>query len=199
MKIASVCLGLLIAFAGSDVLAQALPLNTPPNLQIMKHSWSKDRINWEGNPLVTPVESYRETTYRIRNERQIRTPLEERTRQANREGQKQPTEPPRYAFSYKLQVSNVGNKAIKEIDWDYVFTDETTGEEFGRRQFTSVEKVNPGKRKELVVRASAAPTSRVSVYSLGKDERAGLVETIIITRLLYDDDTTWVPPELKRP
>ncbi len=198
MKIAAILLGIMISIGGSQVLSQE-PLNSPPDLQIVKQSWSKDRINWEGDPLVTPVESYRATTYRIRNERRTGTPLEERSKQVNREEQKESTKPPRYAFTYKLMVNNVGTKTIKEIDWDYIFTDETTGEELGRRQFTSVEKIGPGKRKELVVRASAAPTSRVSVYSLDKNEKGGLVETILITRLLYDDDTAVVLQEIEGP
>lgn len=197
MRFAAVSVALLATIGIAEALAQNLPVSSPPELQVVKHSWSKDRIDWERD--VTSAESYRETTYRIRNERRTGTPLEERDKHTNREAQKEPTKPPRYAFTYKLQVTNAGTKTIKEIDWDYIFTDESTGEELGRRQFTSVEKVNPGKRKELVVRASAAPTARVSVYSLGKDEHKGMAETVLITRLLYDDGTTRVLPETKGP
>ncbi len=199
MKIAALFLGLLMMLGIADARSQTPPSDSPPDLQIVKYSWSKDRIDWERESPVPAAESYRATTYRIRNERRTGTPLEERSKQANREQEKEPTKPPRYAFTYKLQVNYVGKKTIKEIDWDYVFTDETTGEELGRRQFTSVEKVSPGKRKELVVRASAAPTNRVSVYSLGKDEKAGVVETIVITRLLYDDGTALVLSESNGP
>lgn len=192
MRFAAVSGALLATIGIAQALAQNPPVNSPPELQIIRHSWSKDRIDWERD--VTPAESYRETTYRIRNERRTGTPLEERDKLTNREAQKEPTKPPRYAFTYKLQVNNGGIKTIKEIDWDYIFTDAISGEELGRRQFTSVEKVKPGKKKELVVRASAAPSSRISIYSLGKDERAGMAEAVVITRLLYDDGTTWEVP-----
>lgn len=197
MKVIVFCVGFLIALGGIDVFAQAITLSSPPDLQIVKYSWSKDRIDWERD--LTPAESYRETTYRIRNERRTGTPLEERDKISNREAQKEQTKPPRYAFTYKLKVNNTGTKTIKEIDWDYIFTDETTGEELGRREFTSVEKIGPGKRKELIVKASAAPASRVSVYSLGKNEEAGMVETVRITRLLYDDNTSVVLQDTKGP
>ena len=197
MKVIVFCVGFLIALGGIDVFAQAITLSSPPDLQIVKYSWSKDRIDWERD--LTPAESYRETTYRIRNERRTGTPLEERDKISNREAQKEQTKPPRYAFTYKLQVNNTGTKTIKEIDWDYIFTDETTGEELGRREFTSVEKIGPGKRKELIVKASAAPASRVSVYSLGKNEKAGMVEKVRITRLLYDDNTSVVLQDTKGP
>jgi hypothetical protein len=185
-----------IAWLGFDTSAQTLPSDSPPDLQIVKYSWAKERIGWERD--VTYAENYREMTTRIRNERRTVSALEERTKQAQREEQK-PAKPPRYAFSYKLQVNNGGSKTIQEIDWDYVVIDQTTGEELGRRQFTSVEKVGPGKRKEMIVRVSGSPSNRVSVYSLGKDEHAGLTEKVLITRLLYEDGTTWAIPEIKRP
>ena len=90
---------------------------------------------------------------------------------SKRASKEKPTEPPRYAFDYKLTVVNAGSKAIKEIEWDYVFTDAATGEELGRREFTSVEKIGAGKRKELSVMVSSAPTRRISAYTLGKNER----------------------------
>ena len=102
-----------------------------------------------------------------------------------------PPKPPRYAFRYKLSIQNAGPKAIKEVDWDYVFTDAATGEELGRREFTSAEEIGPGKRKELSVLVSSPPTQRVSVYTLGKGERDGLVEQVTVVRILYDDDTAW--------
>ena len=94
-------------------------------------------------------------------------------------------------FNYKLSVRNTGPKAIKEIDWDYVFTDAATGEELGRREFTSVEKLGPGKRKELSVFVSSAPTQRISVYTLGKKERDGLVEQAIVVRISLRRGTAW--------
>lgn len=199
MKLAAFALVLIVAGGTAEIFSQVSPANSPPGVEVIKYSWSKDRIDWERDPLRTPVESYREMTTRVRTERRQGTALEERLNRATREELKQPSKPPRYAFGYKLQVNNLGDKAIKEIDWDYVFTDEISGEELGRRQFTSVEKVAPGKRKELIVRASAAPSNRISVYSLGKDEHKGMVELVVILRLLYDDGTTWIHPEMKGP
>ena len=197
MKLAAFALVLTLAAGAAECFSQDSPVNSPPEFQIVKYSWSKDRIDWEGDPLRTPVESYREMTSRVRTERRQGTALEERLNRATKEELKEPSKPPRYAFGYKLQVNNAGTKTIREIDWDYIFLDEVSGEELGRRQFTSVEKVSPGKRKELVVRASAAPSNRISVYSLGKDEHKGMIEKVLILRLLYDDGTSWTHPEMK--
>jgi hypothetical protein len=61
----------------------------------------------------------------------------------------------------------------------------------GRREFTSVEKIGPGKRKEVSVLVSSPPTQRVSIKTLGEREHDGLAEQVIVVRILYADGTTW--------
>lgn len=168
-----------------------LAAQDPPEIQIVKYSWAKERIAWQSNPLIATNENADEVRDRVRNERRPTSPLEERAQKAAKEEQKKPTEPPRYIFNYKLVVQNDSAKTIKEIDWDYLFTDDSTGELLGRREFTSVEKIGAGKKKELSVRVSAAPTQTISVYKLGENEGAGLKQTVVILRILYDDGTQW--------
>ena len=54
-----------------------------------------------------------------------------------------------------------------------------------------MEKIGAGKRKELSVMISQPPTRKISAYTLGKNEREGLLEQVIIVRILYDDGTSW--------
>jgi hypothetical protein len=183
---------LLVLFGviGTRSQAPSVPDN-PPDIQIVKYSWAKERIGWEKSPFGTSEGFFEDVRNRASRERGSPSVIIERNR---REQQKaRPTEPPRYAFSYKLSIINAGTKGIKEIDWDYVFTDTATGAELGRRQFTSVEKVAANKRKELSILVSSPPTHTISVYALGKNEREGLSEKIIISRILYDDGTEWQP------
>ena len=176
----------LILFSYHGLIAQA-----PPEIQVIKSSWAKERIAWQSNPLSATVENADQVRDRVRNERRVTSALEERANKAAKEEQKKPTEPPRYIFNYKLVVQNDSAKTIKEIDWDYLFTDESTGELLGRREFTSVEKIGAGKKKELSVRVSAAPTQTISVYKLGENEGAGLKQSVVILRILYEDGTQW--------
>jgi hypothetical protein len=99
--------------------------------------------------------------------------------------------PPRYYFMYRASMKNLSAKAIKEIDWDYIFVDAATGEELDRRQFTSVQNIGPGKQKELTFTLPTPPTRRVSVYALDKKERLGLAEKVIIVRITYADGSVW--------
>ena len=173
-----------ILFAATVVCAQTATTPQAPDLQIVKYSWTKDRIDWEKNPYGRRTE-----ISEIRSRRA--SALEEREAREQQRLKEKPSEPPRYAFDYKLTVVNAAAKAIKEIEWDYVFTDAATGEELGRREFASVEKIGAGKRKELSVMISSPPTKRISAYTLGKKEREGLLEQVIIVRILYDDGTAW--------
>lgn len=180
--------------ATASVWSQDKTTDTPPVVQILKHSWDKVRLNWTKDPLTSPTgENYYELRTRVSTERRPRSALEERNVSAAREEKQKPPPPPRYVFEYRLTVQNTGSKAIKEIDWDYLFIDAVTAEVLGRREFTSVEKVAVGKRKDLTITVSAAPTHRISVYTLGKNEHDGIIEKVVISRVMYDDGSTWHP------
>lgn len=186
----SVVILVSILFAASAVLAQtSTPAAGPPDVEIIKYSWSKERLGWEKDPFA--AEGSREMRERVVTERRPRTALEERAAKDIKANNTQPSDPPRYYFNYRLSVNNTGPKMIREIDWDYVFTDAATGEELGRRQFTSVEKINSGKRKDLSIFLSSPPTQRISVYKLGTKERDGLLEQVIVVGIRYGDNTSW--------
>jgi hypothetical protein len=184
---------LLISVLFVPILARSqtpVAPEAPADLQIIKYSWTKDRLNWERDPFRGTGERL-DTRDRITTERRRPTALEERQARDQRADKEKPTSPPRYAFNYRLTVQNTGPKTIKEIDWDYIFKDSATGEQLGRREFTSVEKIGPGKRKELSVLLSSPPTQRISIKTLGEREHDGLAEQVIVVRILYADGTTW--------
>lgn len=189
MRVVVVLLSILCA--GVGVRAQTSATEGSPELQILKYNWTKERLNWEKDPFGATVEDLGEMRDRVSTERRTGTALQQRQARDQKAAKTQPTAPPRYIFNYKLSVQNTGPKAIKEIDWDYIFRDAATGEELGRREFTSVEKIDPGKRKELSIFVTSPPTQRISVDRLGKRERDGLGEQVIIVRILYDDGSAW--------
>ena len=190
MRALIVLILILLAAAGAGAQTPATP-DPWPDIQIVKYNWTKERLNWDKDPFRATVEDIHDVRDRVSTERRTGTALEQRQARDLKADKTQPTEPPRYVFNYKVSVLNAGAKMIKEIDWDYVFTDAATGEELGRRQFTSVEKIGPGKRKELTVLVSSPPTARISVHTLGKKEHDGLVEQVIVSRILYDDGSAW--------
>lgn len=182
----------IVLITSSELYAQQAQVEAVPGVEIIKHGWEKVRLNWTKDPLTSPTgENFYELRTRVSTERRQRSALEEKNVSAAREEKQKPPPPPRYVFEYKLVIENTGSKTIKEIDWDYLFIDSVTGEILGRREFTSIEKVAAGKRKDLKITVSSSPTNRVSVYSLGKNEHDGITEKILISRIMYDDGSVW--------
>jgi hypothetical protein len=174
-----------------------------PAVELVKFSWTKERLNWEGNPFGGPNENFHQMQFRTRSEKRVsdakrsnspevgKLEKEAKADAAIVANENQNSAPPRYYFMYRASMKNLSTKQIKEIDWDYVFLDAGTGEELGRRQFTSVQNIGPGKQKDLTFTLPTPPTRRVSVYALDKKERLGLDEKVIIVRVTYADGSVW--------
>jgi len=196
MRVLVVVLSLLLP--GGAALAQ-----TYPGIKLVKFSWSKERLNWEGNPFGGPNENFHQMQFRTRSEKRVsdakrsnspevgKLEKEAKADAAIVESANQNSAPPRYYFIYRASMKNISTKQIKEIDWDYIFVDGATGEELDRRQFTSVQNIGPGKQKELTFTVPTPPTRRISVYALDKKERVGIQERVIIVRVKYADGSEW--------
>lgn len=170
--------------------------------EVVKFSWSKERIGWASDPFSGPIENFDETRARQRNERRIedakrgnsaevdRIKREARADAANIAA-KHKDPPSRYVFVYKATVKNTSDKAIKSIDWDYIFLERGTENELGRQQFTSDEKISAGKTKELVVTITKPPTKTISLTALNNNERGTLDGRVILVRIDFADGTSW--------
>lgn len=194
------------ALTATVSIAQEVPNPPDPSkTEVVKFSWAKERIGWERDPFGGPVENFDEARARQRNERRIedakrggsaevdKIKREARADAANIAAKhKQP--PSRYVFVYKTTIKNLSDKQIKSIDWDYVFFDTTTETEIGRREFTSDEKISPGKSKELTVTVTKPPTQTISLTALNSGERKSLTERVVIVRIDYADGTSWQRP-----
>jgi hypothetical protein len=196
----------LVSF-GPALRAQtaAAPQPNALEVEVVKFSWSKERLNWQHNPFGGPNENFHEMQMRARAEKRLTdakrgnsadikkiesdAKADVKISEARRENES--AEVPRYVFLYRTSIRNGSTKAIKEIDWDYIFYDAGTREELGRRQFTSVQTIGPGKSKELSFMVPTPPTRRISVNSLDKKERTGLEEQVVVVRITYADGSVW--------
>ncbi|HKR60492.1 MAG TPA: hypothetical protein VJS64_12220 [Pyrinomonadaceae bacterium] len=200
-------IGWLVIVSGLSVLSAQEPgTQHAPGVQVLKHSWSKDRIGWERDPFAGPIENFDEMRVRTRNEKRIqdakRGGSSVESSKAERDAltdqalinaiHKAP--PARYGFTYKVSFQNNGSREITALDWDYVFYDSINESELGRREFGSDQKIAPGKTKELKFFIAAPPIRRISVQALEKNERAGIGERIELVRIEYADGTFWERP-----
>ena len=203
MKSISLTLCFLCWGAMATAQSPAVPADAP-ELTIVKHSWTKERINWEGDPFGGPVENFDDLRRRQADERRVarargtgnigEAAKVERETRAEQVIKSRPPAPPRYAFHYKVFVQNTSNKTVKAIDWDYIFFNSNTQSETGRLELTSEEKIGPGKTKELNVMTPKPPAKTVSVYSLDKNERQVLDGQVVIVRIEYTDGSVWQRP-----
>lgn len=189
--------------------AQGPSSRTALDVEVIKFSWSKERLNWEQNPFSGPNENFHEMQFRARSEKRLsdakksgtagQQSAAERDLKADAaivQAGRQPSGPARYYFIYRAVLKNASTKHIEEIDWDYVFIDAATSEELGRHQFTSTKTIAPGRSKEVSFRVSAPPTKRISIYALDKQERSGIADQVVIVRVKYSDGSVWQLPEL---
>jgi hypothetical protein len=117
--------------------------------------------------------------------------IERATLNAKDKDAKKKSDPPRFGYRYKVLVRNSGAKAIKAIDWDYVFHDADTQNEIARHQFTSEDRISPGKEKELSVFILSPPTRTVTSEASNKKESNHFTEQAIIMRIEYSDGSIW--------
>lgn len=206
MKILLVLLAILLMSAGIAAQPSPHPAADGSDLTVVKFSWSKERIGWEQDPFSGPIENWDEVRVRARNEKRIsdakkggsgsdvsRAERDAKTDAALVSSIHQSARP-RYGFLYKVIVQNNSPKPIKAIDWDYVFVDQNAQIEVGRREFSSLERIPPGKSKELKFFIPTPPTRTISVSSLNENERKGLSEDVRIVRIEYADGTLWQQP-----
>ena len=202
----SLCLILFLVSTAVVISGQSpAPSTNSSGIEVLKFSWSKDRIGWENDPFRGPIENFDEMRARTRNEKRITDAkrggsggADQLKRvadadAANIASQHQATSS-RYVFSYKANVRNLSSKTITSIDWDYVFLDKISNEELGRHEFTNDEKIGPGKSKELTVTITKPPTQTISLTALNTGERASLDERVVIMRVDYADGTSWQRP-----
>jgi hypothetical protein len=196
------CLIALTLTLASGLAAQSPAPATDAPVAIVKYSWAKERIDWEADPFAGPIESFEDVRRRAVDSRRLErargggniaeAARVEREMRAEQVIKARPPKPPRYAFVYKVAIKNDTDKTITEFDWDYVFFDAATGAEIGRRQFTGVEKIGPGKSKEMTFQVSSPPAKTISVYALDKNERRGLSEAVVMVRVAYADGSVWL-------
>ena len=201
----------LLSFLFVTQVAAQTPATTQGSseVELVKFSWSKERLNWERNPFGGPNENFHQMQFRSRSEKRVsdakragnsaeisKLEKDAKADAAIVAAENAPSKPARYYFFYRASMRNTSTKAIAEIDWDYVFLDEGTGDELDRRQFTSVQNIGPGKQKELTFTLTTPPTRRISVHSLDKKERSGIAERVVIVRVKYADGSVWQLPQM---
>jgi hypothetical protein len=101
---------------------------------------------------------------------------------------------PTATYIYQVKLRNTGTKAIRAVDWGYIFIEPETQTEVGRHRYSNKVKIRPAQNNDLIGRTSSPPTFVVDVRNTGKEPGKQLTEQVVIYRIEYDDGTVWQNP-----
>lgn len=195
-------MGLLILTLLLLPLAQGTATTRPPapqepaDLVVLKFSWNDylNRPDRDRDLYQTPIQAGDAEV----NKREEHRPAYKRTFPSV---QREP-QPGRHrvarnvqGFQYKASFRNAGSKAVRSVEWEYVFIDPTDGKEVARHAFESRQTIKPGRSREFIHFSVSPPTKVVSAGALGTGEsRRPFTERVIIKKIVYTDRTSWQRP-----
>ena len=189
---------LLVLFA-LCVSAQSPSSKTPPpDLTILEKKWGIDVRNpaLERDPVQEMQDRDFQERQRIAQQRTNEV-LSERGMPAQTSGvptARQTTSSGKTVlYVYEVKLRNTGAQGIRKVTWDYVFFEQGTETELGRRRFISKVNISPGGTTNVIVRAAVSPTGIIDARNAGKKPKDMYSEQIVIQRIEYADGTAWRP------
>lgn len=102
-----------------------------------------------------------------------------------------PSVRPWSGFIYEFTVRNTGAKTVRQVVFEYSFTDPGTQKKVGRRQYKSNVKIRPGLTANLVVRTSLRPIGTIDATQAGQNQQVQSPEQVVIQRIKYADGSAW--------
>ena len=180
------------------VSAQTLPGSTAePKVTVVQMKWRMDVRNpaLDKDPIRTMREREGQEQLRKDAER-TNDMLSERGMPASTSTVPAPTRDTearglRISYVYEVKITNTGEKEIRRLAWDYVFLEQATETEVGRRRFVNKVSIGPGKTKNVVFRSASSPTGTVDAKNAGKKPRDQYAEKVVIQGVEYADGSVW--------
>jgi hypothetical protein len=192
------CAVLLGAVAASAQTAS--PVSAPPDIVVLQKNWRMvvRNASLDEDPFSANTEF--NEALRAQRENDIQNAIRARGSESrvpppprNKKTQDVPSSS-MATYLYQVKIRNTGTKAIRVVDWGYIFTDPETQREVGRHRYSNKVKIRPAQNNELVGRTSSPPTFVVDVKNTGKEPGKQLTEQVVIYRVEYDDGTVWQNP-----
>lgn len=190
----------ITAFVAVPMAQTVAATSNPSDLQVVKMSWKRDtrppreaylkddkrpEDDLPGKGARPPQSSPRDPKEQIS--------IYERTDRATREVEELwPSIGPLVnGYLYQVTVRNSGQKDIKAVHWQYIFTDRHDPSIITRHQFQSRTKISPGKEIRLSRFAVAPPSQVINANAIEIDIRRQYSEQVLITRIEYRDGSVW--------
>lgn len=94
-------------------------------------------------------------------------------------------------YIYEIKIKNTGEKAIKKISCQYIFSEPDTQKQISYVSFDKEININPGKTEKLTLISLSPPSGAVDATKADKKLRDQYAELVIIQRIEYADGSIW--------
>lgn len=94
-------------------------------------------------------------------------------------------------YTYQLKIQNVSAKVIRNVFWEYEFTQVGNSSNVSHRKFMCGAEIKPDRQKALEIFSLVGPSEVVNVKTLDKGAADKFRAAVIINRVEYADGTFW--------
>jgi hypothetical protein len=190
---------LVVFLVASCAIAHALSApSTEPDVTVLQMKWRMDVRNAKLNEDQFEVEKEREREERQRRDLEIQNEkLKAQGMPTKLPPVHKPTTRPSgitVTYIYEVKFKNTGEKEVRRLSWDYVFSDPDTKQEVGRQRFEGEVRIGLGKTKNVVMRSASPPTGTIDAAKAGKKSQNLYSEQVIIQKIGYADGSIWQAP-----
>jgi hypothetical protein len=117
--------------------------------------------------------------------------LDSRGSELDRIVQQSRQQPPVDGYTYQLKIQNVSAKVIRNIFWEYQFSQAGNTGNVTHRKFMCGGEIKPDRQKALEIFSLVGPSEVVNVKTLEKAPADKLRAAVIINRVEYSDGSVW--------
>jgi hypothetical protein len=182
---------LVCLLTGSAAAQGSINKPDAPDVAVIKISWRRvdhnpklDQATFDGNPerglrtIVNKARTNADPSQPLLPVPPLETPP--------------PTIRPWSGWLYVFTVRNTGAKIIRQLVFEYAFTDPSTQRTVGRRQYKSKVKIRPGMTANLVVRSSLPPIGTIDAKQSDQNSQDQSPEKqVVIQKIKYADGSVW--------
>ena len=99
--------------------------------------------------------------------------------------------PPVDGYTYQLKIQNVSAKVIRNVFWEYEFTQVGNTSNVTHRKFICGSDLKPDRQRDLEIFSLVGPSEVVNVKTLNKGASDKYRAAVFINRVEYADGTFW--------
>jgi hypothetical protein len=176
--IALLALGVSLLACGSAVSQQATNSAELPGLEVISRNWTKIVLRPNNSP---PTPGSQTIVHGDNN--QPLEPVDPTPKLVK-------TPPTREFYRYSATIINRGQKDVRSLMWNYLFSDPVTHAELKKQTGFNGDKIGVNEKKTLLIKSKSSPPRVVNAKAMG-GFGSGFEESISIECVEFADGSFW--------